>query len=110
LTTNSYFLVAASSAAVGDNNLSSTCSRKQAFVPADPALGGPGAEMGSKKQKRNNLAEYQCRFTRAINLVFVKFCCRCRVTLATNLVFVNCLLWCRESSLPCMHNWVFVSY
>jgi hypothetical protein len=71
LTTNSYFLVAASSAAVGDNNLSSTCSRKQAFVPADPALGGPGAEMGSKKQKRNNLAEYQCRFTRAINLVFV---------------------------------------
>jgi hypothetical protein len=52
LTTNSYFLAAVSSAAVGDNNLSSTCSRKRAFVPADPALGGWGAEMGSKKAKK----------------------------------------------------------
>ena len=45
-----------SSAAVGhDNNLSSsTSSKKRAFVPADPALGGRGAEMGAKKAKKEN--------------------------------------------------------
>jgi hypothetical protein len=48
--------VATSSAAVvQDNNLSSsTDSKKRAFVPADPALGGRGAEMGAKKAKKEN--------------------------------------------------------
>jgi hypothetical protein len=48
--------VATSSAAVShDNNLSSsTSSKKRAFVPADPALGGRGAEMGAKKAKKEN--------------------------------------------------------
>jgi hypothetical protein len=54
LTTNSSFLMAASSAAVGDDNLSLTCSKKQAFAPADPALGGRGAEMGSKKANKEH--------------------------------------------------------
>jgi hypothetical protein len=55
--TMSSFLTATSSAAVGDNNnLSSTLtsSKKRAFVPADPALGGRGAEMGAKKAKKEN--------------------------------------------------------
>jgi hypothetical protein len=48
--------VATSSAAIGqDNNLSSsTDSKKRAFVPADPALGGHSAEMGAKKAKKEN--------------------------------------------------------
>jgi hypothetical protein len=48
--------VATSSAAVGDNNLSlaASSSKKRAFVPADPALGGRGAEMGAKKAKKEH--------------------------------------------------------
>jgi hypothetical protein len=53
--TMSSFLTFTSSAAVGDNNnLSLTSSKKRAFVPADPALGGRGAEMGAKKAKKEN--------------------------------------------------------
>jgi hypothetical protein len=54
LTTNiSFSTVATSSAAVvSDNSLSLTSSKKQAFVPADPAMGGRGAEMGAKKRKK----------------------------------------------------------
>jgi hypothetical protein len=51
---SSFSTVATSSAAVGDNNLSSTSSKKRAFVPADPALGGRGAEMGAKKAKKEH--------------------------------------------------------
>jgi hypothetical protein len=55
--TISYFLMAESSSAdvSRDNNLlSSTLSQKRAFVPADPALGGRGAEMGAKKAKKEH--------------------------------------------------------
>jgi hypothetical protein len=53
--TLSSFLTATSSAAIGDNNnLSLTSSKKRAFVPDDPALGGHGAEMGAKKAKKEN--------------------------------------------------------
>jgi hypothetical protein len=52
LTTNiSFSTVATSSAAVGDNNLSSTSLKKRAFVPADPALGGRGAETGGRIER-----------------------------------------------------------
>jgi hypothetical protein len=48
----SFSTVATSSAAIGDNNFLSTSSKKRAFVPADPALGGRGAEMGAKKRRK----------------------------------------------------------
>jgi hypothetical protein len=52
----SFSTVATSSAAVGDNNLSlaASSSKKRAFLPADPALGGCGAEMGAKKAKKEH--------------------------------------------------------
>jgi hypothetical protein len=55
-TISNFSMSESSSAAVGrDNNLlSSTSSQKRAFVPADPALGGRGAEMGAKKAKKEN--------------------------------------------------------
>jgi hypothetical protein len=50
-TISNFSMAESSSAAVGhDSNMSSsTSSKKRAFVPADPALGGRGAEMGQKK-------------------------------------------------------------
>jgi hypothetical protein len=56
-TMSSFLMAESSSAAISVNNLSLSAvssSKKRACVPADPALGGCGAEMGAKKAKKEN--------------------------------------------------------